>query len=169
MDLKRIETKLAEAAFFLEKLKEEDKEPITKIDVLGYSVSAFQNACNTVGNWLCHDHKEIYCDWREKWNKALPPGKDDFMKDMATDRGAEVHGQGSGRRQGSENVDLPIGEHKFKTATLTVGGMPGSVMNLGRETFYLEVGGRDHLVRDACAEHLALLQKMVADFGAAQS
>jgi hypothetical protein len=84
----------------------------------------------------------------------------------ARDRAQEVHRTGSSRAAGQESVELGVGEHRFRDATVTVSGA-GAVIH--KSTYNYTINGAERKATEACAEHLGLLRKMVTEFEAAHA
>jgi hypothetical protein len=87
------------------------------------------------------------------------------MKFMADDRALEVHERGSNRSVGQEGVKFGIGTHHVDGGIVTIAGPPGMEPAVGyRPTYSFTIDGTDRKVTETCAVHLALLQRMVAEF-----
>jgi hypothetical protein len=76
---------------------------------------------------------------------------------------------------GQEGVKFGIGTHDVDGATLIIGGIPAPLSGVVpaavayRPTYEFTIDGTDWKVTKACAAHLALLRRMVAEFQAAHS
>jgi hypothetical protein len=131
LDLSRVHKKLTEAAFFLNKMAEQERrifghgglsEPFEPFD---YYLSAFLNAGRTVDYRLCHEHKAIYKPWRKAWNARITPDENRLIKFMVDDRIAEVHASGSSRSEAREGVEFGIGTHHVDGGRIIISGPPG--------------------------------------------
>jgi hypothetical protein len=132
--------------------------------------SAFLNAAHTVDYRLRHERGATYKPWRQAWDARIDPKECALMKFMADDRASEVHESGSNRSVGQEGIKLGIGTHHIDGGTVTIGGIPTPLSGVEsaavayRPTYSFTIDGTDCKVTEACAAHLALLQRMVAEF-----
>jgi hypothetical protein len=172
MDLSRVHKKLDEAQFFLAKMMEEEPRIVGGKQPFDYYLSAFLNAGRTIDYRLRYEQAAIYPAWRKGWDTSLTPQENSLIKFMVDDRIAEVHASGSKRSIGQEEIGLGIGEHRLPgQGMISISGppdMPPVVMS--RPTYKYEnfiIAGAEWRVTDACTKYLALLQRMVAEFEAA--
>jgi hypothetical protein len=172
MDLGQVHKKIAEAHSFLRKMTDQESRIIgdTEFD---NNLSAFLNAARTVDYRLRHEQGAIYKPWRKAWDARLAPEQRSLMKFIDDDRAKEVHDSGSSRNVRQEGVKFGIGTHHLDGGgTLTIGGIPTplsgieSAATIYKPTYSFTIDGTDRKVTEVCGTHLALLQKMVADFEA---
>jgi len=172
MELTRVYKKLAEAQFFLRKLTEQERLMIGDMEPFDYYLSAFLNAGRTV-DWRLHrEQRVIYPTWRKTWDANLTPQEDSLIKFMVNDRNVEVHESGSSRSVAHESVEFRAGTHRVEGGFIDVvdgfgpPGMPSAV--LSKPTYHsFTIDGAERKATEACADYLALLQKMVKEFDAA--
>jgi hypothetical protein len=168
MDLTRVHKKIAEAHFFLGKLTKQEPRLLGDKEPFDYYLSAFLNAARTVDYQLHREQAAIYKPWRKAWDARLAPEQRGLMKFIDHDRNIEVHDSGSSRNVGQEGVKFGIGTHHVDGGIVTIAGPPGMEPAVAyRPTYSFTIDGTDRKVTDACAAHLALLQRMVAEFEAA--
>jgi hypothetical protein len=167
MDLARVRKKLAEAEFFLNLMIAQEPQIFANKEPFDYYLSAFLNAARTVDYRLRHEQGVIYKPWRGAWDATLSPSERGLMKFIDDDRRVEVHDSGSSRNVAREGVVFPIGTHQVSSGILTISGPPGMQPAVGyRPTYSFTIDGADRKVTEACAEHLTLLRRMVAQFEA---
>jgi hypothetical protein len=173
LDLSPVHKKLTEAAFFLNKMAEQERrifghgglsEPFEPFD---YYLSAFLNAGRTVDYRLRHQQAAIYRAWRTAWDASLTAQENSLIKFMVDDRIAEVHASGSSRSEAREGVEFGIGTHHVDGGMITISGPPGMPPAVvDKRTFNFTIDGAVRKATEACADYLALLQRMVARFEA---
>jgi hypothetical protein len=168
LDLSRVHKKLAEADFFLDKMREQEQRLVGDREPFDYYLSAFLSAGRTVDYRLRHEHKAIYEPWRTAWNATLSAADDGLIKFMVNDRNVEVHESGSNRSVGQEGVPLPSGMYRTPHDGIFVSDdLPGVGPNLVyRPTYSFTIDGTERRATGACREYLALLHRMVARFEA---
>jgi hypothetical protein len=140
-----------------------DKEPFD------YYLSAFLNASRTVDYRLRHEQGATYTPWRTAWDARPAPEQCGLVKFISADRNVEVHASGSNRNVAQEGVELGIGTHNIDGGVLTIDGPIFGMESVGvcyRPTYSFIIDGTERKVTEACATHLALLQRMVAQFEA---
>jgi hypothetical protein len=171
LDLSRVHKKLGEADFFFEKMCEEEPRFIGDKEPFQYYLSAFLNAARTVDYRLHHEYGAIYKPWRKAWNGRLAAGEDRLIEFMVIDRIAEVHATGSRHSVGKEGIGFGIGEHRLPRGQgmIQISGppdMPSATLYRPTYTYSFSIGGTDRKVTEACRDYLALLHRMVEQFGA---
>ena len=170
LELIRVYKKLAEAQFFLGKLREQDCKLIGDKQPFDYYLSAFLSAGRTVDYRLRHEQAAIYPAWRTTWDASLTPEEKSLIKFMVDDRNVEVHASGSSRSVAQEGVKFPIGTHHVEGGTIDVGGPPGmEPAVILKPTYNFTIVGAERNAIEACASYLALLQRMVDSFAAARA
>jgi hypothetical protein len=172
MDLTRVQDKLAEAQFFLDKMTKQEPRVVGDRRPFDYYLSAFLSAGRTIDYRLRHEQSKLYAPWRSAWDAKLTPQEDALIKFMVDDRNKEIHESGSARDVGQEGVEFGIGTHPVDGGTITVGGIPAPLsgvkptVTLYRPTYSFSINGVDRKVTEASVKYLALLQRMVAQFEA---
>jgi hypothetical protein len=162
-----IPKKIAEAQFFLRLMTAQEPRIIGDMEPFDYYLSAFLNAARTVNYRLRHEQGAIYKPWRVAWDATLSPAQRGLMKFIDDDRREEVHDSGSSRNVAQEGVEFPIGTHHIDGGIVTISGPPGMEPAVGcRPTYSFTIDGAERKVTEACAAHVALLQRMVAKFEA---
>jgi hypothetical protein len=87
---------------------------------------------------------------------------------MRKDRADKAHYSGSSRDVGQEGVPFLIGTHRGDGGLVTISGPPGMQPAVAyRPTCNFTIGVTERKVTETCAAYLAFLQRMVADFAAA--
>ena len=166
MDLERIEKKLREARFFLDKMRDQvgrafgDKEPFD------YYLSACLGAARSVDYRLRHE-QPTYKEWRKNWDASLTPSEAGLIKFLVDDRNFEVHKSGSTRGVKTEELKI-AGSYSDKSGTVEVFGPPGMPpAHIIKPAYFFTIDGVDRKATEACAEYLMLLERMLAEFKAA--
>ena len=98
MDVSRIEKKLREATYFLNKMSEREQMAFGEHEQYDFCLSAFLNATRVVDYRLRHEQQKLYKSWRSQWDGRLSAADASLIKFMIEDRIAEVHKTGSRRR-----------------------------------------------------------------------
>jgi hypothetical protein len=173
LNLSRLQKKLAEAAFFLGKLMKQEQRLTGHREPFDYYLSAFLSAGMSFrdGFQIGQDRPRNTAikTWRAQWENNLTSEEKSLYDFMQKDRVDEVHYSGSSRDVGEEGVPLPSGIYRtphdgiFGSDDLPTAG-PNLVF---RPTYSFTINGTDRKVTDACRAYLALLQRMMADFEAA--
>jgi hypothetical protein len=165
IDVSGARKKIAEAQWFLDRLTEQrarffgDKEPFD------YLLSAYLNAARKVEYRLHHEHNSLYKPWRKKWDAGCTADELALMSFMVDDRDVEVHEKGSTRTVGQEGVKFGDGTHHIEGGTVMIAGPPGMEPAVTyRPSYSYTISGSNREVTEACAEHLALLRRMVDRF-----
>jgi hypothetical protein len=165
MDLERIEKKLREARFFLDKMKDQESGAFGDREPFDFYLSAFLNAARTVDYRLRHEQATTYPAWRKIWDANSPTSEQRLIKFMATDRRVEVHESGSTRSIKTEHVNIAGGSYSDEWGTGEVSGPPGMPPAFHiRAAYNFTIDGVERKATDACADYLALLERMIAEF-----
>jgi hypothetical protein len=170
LDFSRVHKKLAEANYFFQLLMQQEQCTIGyHREPFDYLLSAFLNATRTVDYRLRHEQGTTYKPWRAAWDATLTPEQRGMMKYMANDRAAEVHRTGSGRSVKKEQVVLRPGRYRTHEGLFDYGDVPGiPPPTVCLDTYnYITDDGTERRATEVCRDYLALLQRMVADFEAA--
>jgi hypothetical protein len=170
--LARLYKKIGEADFFLRKMREQESRIIGDKEPFDYYLSAFLNAAMSVRNGFQirqnRSRNAAVRAWREQWESTLTPDDKTLYDFMRQDRVDEVHHTGSSRDVGQENIPFPIGSHRIVGGMVTISGPPDMEPAVAyRPTYSFTIGGTERKVTDTCTAYLALLRRMVDDFGAA--
>jgi hypothetical protein len=136
-----------------------------------YFLSAFLNAGMSVrGSFQYRQSRQrnqAIKAWRTQWENLLSPEERRLYEFMRKDRVDEVHDSGSSRTVGQEGIPLPMGTSQIDGGTIFIRGPPGMEPAVAyRPTYSFTIGGAERNVTEACAEYLALLQRLVAQFRA---
>jgi hypothetical protein len=169
VNIERVEKKLREARFFLNKMSEHERLAFDDKEPFDFYLSAFLNAARTVDYRLCHEQAAIYRTWRTAWDVTLTEAQRSLIKFMVDDRNDEVHESGSSRVVKTEDRGLGPGTHSFAFGTIEVaGGIPGVGASavIQTPTYNFTIDGSERKATDACGDYLALLEQMVAKFKA---
>jgi hypothetical protein len=168
MDLARIEKKLREAGFFLNQMRDRESSAFGDKEPFDFYLSACLGAARSVDYRLIHEHRLTYKAWRKKWNRTLTPQERRLIKFMVDDRNVEVHESGSSRGVKTEEINIVGGSYSDKSGTTEVFGPPGvSPAYIVKPAYFFTIAGIDRKATEACAEYLALLKRMLAEFTAA--
>jgi hypothetical protein len=169
LDLSSVHKKIAEADFFLGKMREQEQRFVGDREPFDYYLSAFLSAARTVDYRLRHEQGAIYRPWRAAWDASVTPEENALLKFLVDDRNVEVHASGSRRSVGQEGVPLPSGMYRTPHDGIFVSdNLPGAGPNLiYRPTYSFTIDGTDRKATEACAAYLALLRRMLTDFEAA--
>jgi hypothetical protein len=100
MDLTRVQDKLAEAQFFLDKMTKQEPRVAGDRRPFDYYLSAFLSAGRTVDYRLRHEQGVKYVPWRKAWDATLTSHQNSLIKFMVDDRDREIHEKGSIRNVG---------------------------------------------------------------------
>ncbi len=175
MNIERVQKKLGEARFFLEKMREDEAKAFGD-KAFEFYLSAFLNAGRTVDYRLRHEHRAVYEPWRDSWNKSHLQ-EDELIKFVHEERREEVHQKGS--RHSAQDVNIPV-RHSYSDAsgTLQVFQVPLALRSLliqsgeefgvviTKQEYYFTVDGDETRVVDVCAKYLGILEEMLAQFQA---
>jgi hypothetical protein len=169
MDLERIEKKLREAGFFLNQMRDREGRAFGDKEPFDFYLSACLGAARSVDYRLRHEQPNTYPTWRGTWDATLTSAEQQLIKFMVDDRNVEVHESGSTRGVKTEEIKI-AGSYSDKSGTLEVsGGIPGmpSHAHIIKPSYFFTIDGVDRKATEACAEYLALLERMLAEFKAA--
>jgi hypothetical protein len=166
MNLDRVEKKLREARFFLDKMRDQEAKAFGDKEPFDFFLSAFLNAALSAQHGFT---KAADVAWRKAWDKDHP-AQNRLRKFMQEDRRVEVHGSGSGRGVKTEEIKVSSGDtYSDSSGTLTVSssfllGNDPAVIRKPSYSFTIE--GAERIATEACEEYLELLERMVAEFKA---
>ena len=68
MNIDNVEKKLHEAAFFLDKMRDQERKAFGDKEPFDFYLSAFLNAGRVVDYRLRHEQGSIYPSWRTAWD-----------------------------------------------------------------------------------------------------
>jgi hypothetical protein len=169
MDLERIEKKLREARFFLDKMRDQESRAFGDKEPFDFYLSAFLNAARTVDYRLRHEQATTYPAWRKIWDANSPTSEQTLINFMATDRRLEVHAKGSTRSVRTEEI-IVHGSYSDKSGRVEVSGsLPLGTLpfaSIFKPAYNFTIQGVEWKATDACAEYLALIDQMLAKFQA---
>jgi hypothetical protein len=172
MDIESVKAKLRQVRPFLDQMRAckgmafGDKE--VKFDT---ALSAFLSAGRSVMYRL--EQMASYETWRKGWD-AQNPSKDSLLKCIHYKRGTDVHGRGSGyiAKPGEE---IKVGSGSFysdESGKVEVWGCPSPLLGvdlsatISKPEYVFDVCGTELPVIETCAEYLATIEQMVAQFEA---
>jgi hypothetical protein len=167
VDLVRARKKIAEAAFFLDKMTEEEHRVGGDVrEPFDYYLSAFLSASMSVRGEFHYRQNRVRNEaikaWRTQWENNLSPEGKSIYKFMRENRVAEIHDTGSSRSVAQEGIELGIGEHRLPGGMHAVFGPPGTTAVIKTNVYNFTVAGVKRKVTEACAAYLELLRQMVA-------
>lgn len=160
-----IDKKLREAPYALEKMRKQEAKAFGDKEPFDFLLSAFLTATTSA------------CDaaidkWTAIWKDGLSPEEESLYNFMRKNRGAEVHGRGSSHNVKQDVIQVGVGGvYSDESGTLTVMGsnIPGSGIggaSIFKPHYYFTLEGVERDVTEVCAEYLALLERMAAQFKA---
>jgi hypothetical protein len=176
MNLETVEKKLREAETCLTQMREQEGRAFGDKEPFDFHLSAFLNAGRTVDYRLRHEHGPTYKPWRKRWD-ASNPKEAALIKFFVDDRNFEVHKLGSRRAVKQEAIPVR-GHYSDKSGTLESFSTPlplavaHDVPPDERDTviykpaYFFTVDGAERKATEACADYLASLKRMVAQFKA---
>jgi hypothetical protein len=102
--------------------------------------------------------------WRVRWESSLTPAEESIYEFMRVDRVAEVHGRGLTRIVKTEDRELAAGTHSFASGTMDITGPPDvkPLAAIQTPTYSFTIMGAERNATEACAEYMALLERMVS-------
>jgi hypothetical protein len=152
----------------LDKMRDEESKAFGDKAQFDHCLSAFLSAGRSAVYHLERKYPSIYPNWRKMWDAQHPTG-DGILKSMHDRRDADVHAGGSGREVKMEHIKVGVGSsYSDKSGRLEVFGSPGPLIGadvgatIARPRYFF---GKQSVV-EACAEYLAVLEQMVAEFEA---
>jgi hypothetical protein len=178
-NIESVEKKLREAESCLAKMRDQEGRAFGDKEPFDYALSAFLNAARTVDYRLRHEHGATYKPWRKEWN-ASNPKEDALVKFFADDRRTEVHEKGSKREVKQESIPVR-GHYSDKSGTLEAFSTPLPLAVaydvppgerdavIYKPAYFFTIEGRKRKATEACADYLAVLKRMVAQFKADHS
>jgi hypothetical protein len=170
MKIEIVEKKLREAAFFLEKMPDQERKAFGGGESFDFYLSAFPNAGMSFrgGFRVKQDRKSNAAikDWCARWQTGLTSEENQLFEFMHADRVAEHHHAGSRRGVTIERVAVGNFYSEGSSTFLTSGppGMSGVVIE--KPAYSFVIAGREWKATDACAAYLALLDRMLAQYKA---
>jgi hypothetical protein len=173
MNLETVQKKIRECHSFLDDMRKQERRAFgeRKYD---FCLSAFLSAARSVDYRLRHEHPATYPAWRAKWDAGLSAEENRLIQFMIDDRNVEVHESGSGH--GTKTEEIKVGSsYSDESGTMTVFNTPtpgsgmGGAATIYKPSYYFTIAGTERNATVACADYLALLERMVSEFGAAHS
>jgi hypothetical protein len=172
-DIKYVKAKLEQARSALDKMRREERKAFSDRAEFNHLLSDFLSAGRSVDYRLCHEYSARYIDWREKWNEQNQ-SEDRILKSMHDRRDDEVHERGAGHIVKDEQIKIGVGGSYGDPGgpTLEVMGSPTPLMGdsagaiVTKPRYIFEIDGTEQPVTEVCAEYLAVLDRLVADFEA---
>jgi hypothetical protein len=141
-----------------------DREPFD------FYLSACLGAARTVDYRLRHEQATTYPAWHKIWDASLTAPEDQLIKFLVIDRNVEVHGSGSSRSVKTEEIKIVGDTYSDKSGTFYVSGPPGMPPAIiYKPGYFFTIGGVERKATEACAEYLALLERMLGEFKADHS
>ena len=176
--IKTAERKLLEARASLDKMRDQEQRAFGDQQPFDHHLSAFLSAGMSVrGAFHIKQNRaqnQTVKQWKQAWEDKLEPEQKAIYEFMHENRNSEVHDSGPERIVEQKTIKIPVGgTYSDKSGTVTVMGSPSVLIGADTTTtisipeYFFNVGGQKRCVTDACADYLRLLEKMVADFKAA--
>ena len=169
MAIENVETKLQEARRFLDDMRDQEQRAFGDKAPFDQFLSAFLSATRSVDYRLRHECR-TYPAWRDEWN-VKNPSEDRLIKSMVDVRDNEVHGSGSGLIKKTKEIKVGLGSsYSDKSGTLWSFGSPGPLIGadtratISKPQYFFDIDGIERPVTEVCAEYLALLEHMVAQY-----
>ncbi len=167
MDLERIEKKLREARFFLDKMRDQESGAFGDKEPFDFYLSACLGAARSVDYRLRHEQPTTYPAWRKSWDESLTSPEQRLIEFMVIDRNVEVHESGSTRSIKTEEIKIVGDTYSDKSSTHYVSGPPGMPSaSIFKPAYLFAIDGVERKATEACAEYLTLLERMLAKFKA---
>jgi hypothetical protein len=179
MNVEATEKKLREAAFFLDKMEEEERRSVGDREPFDFYLSAFLSATMTVRksyhyrqgrNTNKEDIKKLnqaVTAWRKTWEKNLTRPQKSVYSFLGRDRNAEVHGAGSRRAMEEERTQIIGDTHSDDSGTTYISSAPGTPPGeIIKPSYKFRIRGKDRSAVEVCAEYLTLLNEMLQKFKA---
>lgn len=173
--MERAEAKLHEVRSSLDKIREQEQRALGVRESFNQYLSALLSAGMSVRDTfhVRQDRKrnEAVKKWRETWEARLTPEQMSVYEFMRLDRNAEVHADEVRRVVKMKEIKVGVGDsHRDKSGILSAMGSPGCL--IGADTsatirvpqYFFDIDGIERPVTEVCAEYLALLEQMVADY-----
>jgi hypothetical protein len=169
-----IDKKLREAAHFLNEMRKQEQKAFGDREPFDFNLSAFLNAATSARvayrKEQDRERNAAIKNWKAAWENGLTGDAKRIYDFMQVDRVAEVHKGGSSRDVKNNAIKVGVGVvYSDGSGTLTVMGsnIPGSGMAgavLTKPHYYFTIDGIERDVTKVCAEYLALLERMAAQF-----
>ncbi len=162
----RVQKKLREAAFFLEKMAQRAHMAFGDHEEFDFCLSAFLSASRSVDYRLRHDYPATYPAFWQKWEAGLQLADRILLKFMTDDRNLEVHEGGSSRLEQQQRITV-TDQYSDASGTVYVVAAPGTPpAEVIKPVYSFEREGRMVPVVESCRDYLRLLQRLVAEFSA---
>jgi hypothetical protein len=166
MDIESVKTKLRQATSSLDEMRAYKRRVFGDNDAkFGKALSGFLGAGRSVVYLL--EKMASYKTWRKEWN-AENPSKDRLLKCIHDKRDTDVH-EGSPGHTAKPGEEIKVGSgssYSDESGKLEVWGPPGLDATISKRDYVFDVCGTERPVTEACAEYLAALEQMVAQFEA---
>jgi hypothetical protein len=172
MDIESVKAKLHQARSFLDEMR------ACQGRAFGDKEAKFEKA---KGGFLGAGRSVVYRlekmasyeTWRKGWD-AQNPSKDSLLKCIHNKRDTDVHERGSGHiAKPGEEIKVGSGSsYSDESGKLEVWGSPSPLLGvdlsatISKPDYVFDVCGTERPVTEACAEYLATLEQMVAQFEA---
>ncbi len=163
MNTVRADNKIGEARFFLERLREANREP----QAFRYYLSAFLSAVISVKYVLTHEHERKFNAWFSDWKNAQSLEDRQLLNYMWGQRNAEVHKSGADVATARRYVLFPGVDMMYAHAALLEESkerlvpMPADFVYV-REHFFEKGAERTSAMED-CARLLTLMERLVSE------
>lgn len=190
MNLNRVNKKLNEAKFFLDKLKKQETKGGKYPERFDSYLSAFLTAAKSVDELFLYEvnreapgQRSTYSIWHREWKVRcnLADTERRLIEFMERDRNIEVHTSGSRRAFKTTMKRLPMDwgnfsqkpgvknyvSYHWKGTKIRerIIGEPKSVKIL-KEKYYFTIDGSEHSVIQASTKYVKLRARMLKQFGA---
>jgi hypothetical protein len=165
-DIGRVEKKLREAEFFLGLMRKREAYALGDPEEFDYLLSAFLSATRSVDWRLRHVQPVLYPGWRPTWDASLSTAQKVLVKFFVDDRNEEVHGGGSDRRENLVPLGVEMKGAEIVALVRLPAPRPGAI---AASEYYFRVDGAERSATEACAEYVALLRDMLANYKANHS
>ena len=172
LDLARIEKKLREVGFFLNQMRDRESSAFADKEPFDFYLSAFLGAGIAFREAFHYkqdrSRNSAIKAWRNQWENSLSPTEKSLFDFMRKDRVADFHLSGSTRGVKTEEINIAGGGYTDKSGSGEVFGPPGMPpAYIIKPAYFFTITEVDRKATEACAEYLALLERMLADFKAA--
>jgi len=163
MNTERADTKIGEARFFLERLREANRDP----QAFRFYLSAFLTAVISVIYVLTREDKRKFNAWFSDWKKAQSLEDRQLLNYMWGQRDAEVHNSGTDVATARRYVLFPGVDMMYAHAALLEEAkerlvpMPADFVYV-REHFFEKGAERTSAIED-CARLLSLIECLVLE------
>jgi len=168
VEIPRTKKKLAEASFFLRKMRDSQEALSVNSDEFGFYISAFVSAGRSVTFVLQAEQKSLYDAWFGGWEQALSAEEQALLEFMRERRNTELKEGDSAVH--AEVQFVPFFEIKSKDRGSPYYGIqwvvaPGEPPpTVGKVTHYYQIGGTREEAIETCRRYEELLERLVNDF-----